>query len=169
MTTMEYLQRRVADLEAELESYRERQRQQELNLQLFDDMDFNAFSTQDWTYFRTTHGRNVRVVMPDGSVVTGLEPHTADMEQMFTYLPDLRITDHSLKVAQGDWTAVVGRLSGTFSRPMKTADGSEVAPTGRRVDLAMATFARWENDQIAEELLFWDTGELVRQLGLGSD
>ncbi|WP_051452132.1 ester cyclase [Actinospica robiniae] len=135
MTSVEYLRQRVAELEAELESYRDRQRREELNLELFDEVDFDAVSAPDWPSLRS-------------------------------YLPDLRITEHSLKVAHGDWTAVVGRLRGTFSQPLKKADGSEVPPTGRAVDVAMATFARWENDRIAQELLFWDTGEFARQLGL---
>jgi hypothetical protein len=135
MTSVEYLRQRVAELEAELESYRDRQRREELNLELFDELDFGAASAPDWPSLRS-------------------------------YLPDLRITEHSLKIAHGDWTAVVGRLRGTFSQPMQRADGTEVAPTGRTVDVAMATFARWENNRIAQELLFWDVGEFERQLGL---
>jgi len=137
MTSVEYLQQRVAELEAELESYRERQRREELNLELFDEVDFDAVSAPDWPSLRSS-------------------------------LPDLRITEHSLKVAQGDWTAVVGRLRGTFSQPMEKTDGSRIAPTGRAVNVAMATFARWEGDRIAQELLFWDTAEFARQLGLES-
>jgi hypothetical protein len=49
------------------------------------------------------------------------------------------------KVAQGDWTAVVGRFTGTFSQPMPLADGGQVEPTGKTVNMLMSTFACWEN------------------------
>jgi len=135
MTSVDYLRQRVAELEAELESYRDEQRREELHLELFDEVDFDAVSAPDWPSLRSS-------------------------------LPDLRITEHSLKIAHGEWTAVVGRLRGTFSQPLRKADGTEVAPTGRTVDVAMATFARWDGDRIAQELLFWDTAEFGRQLGL---
>ena len=47
---------------------------------------------------------------------------------------------------------------------MALPGGGQLEPTGKTVN--MMTFARWENDQIAEEILFWGTGEFMRQLGL---
>ena len=129
-------------------------------------MDFDVFSKQDWPGFKQTHSASTRVVMPDGSVVTGIARHTQDMIAMFGYLPDLRVEEHSVKVAAGDWTAVVGRFTGTFSRPMPLPGGGSIPPTGKTVHMPMATFARWEDGQIAEEILFWDSGEFMKQLGL---
>jgi hypothetical protein len=31
----------------------------------------------------------------------------------------------------------------------------------------MVTIARWEDKRIAEEHLFWDNAEMMRQMGLG--
>jgi AcrR family transcriptional regulator len=47
--------------------------------------------------------------MPDGSVVQGIQRHTADQHQLTSFLPDLKVVHHPIKVAQGDWTAVVRR------------------------------------------------------------
>jgi hypothetical protein len=103
--------------------------------------------------------------MPDGSVVASVEPHTDDMIAMFEYLPDLKVAEHPYKIAQGDWAAVVGRFTGTFSKPMPLPDGDQVEPIGKTVNMLMATFAHWVDGQI-EEILFWDTGEFMRQIGL---
>jgi predicted ester cyclase len=142
--------------------------QQARNLRLFDELDFDAFSKQDWSLFKNLHSDTVRVVMPDGSVVHDIDSHLADQHQMTSFLPDLKVFDHPIKVAQGDWTAVVGRATGTFSHPLVMPDGTEVEPTGQKLDITMATFARWENDEIVEEILFWDTAQFYSQLGIGS-
>jgi ketosteroid isomerase-like protein len=141
--------------------------QEARNLRLFDELDFDAFSKQDWTYFEKLHSDTVRVVMPDRSVVDGIQRHTADQHQMVSFLPDLKVVEHPIKVAQGDWTAVVGRATGTFSQPLVMPDGAQVEPTGQKLDITMATFARWENDEIVEEILFWDTAQFYGQLGIG--
>jgi predicted ester cyclase len=136
------------------------------NLQRFHDNEFEGFNARNWDLFRELHADDVRVVMPDGSVVEGIERHLQDMLDMLVYLPDARIDSHSIKVAQRDWTAVVGTLKGTFSAPMPLPDGSTVRPTGNTLSLSVATFSRWENGRIAEETLFLDSGQFMAQLGL---
>lgn len=166
MTSTTALEARIAELEHELATYRDQETTTTANLARFDEMDFEAFSTENWDLFRQLHTENPHVVMPDGSVVAHIDPHTDDMKAMFAYLPDLRVAEHPHKVAQGDWTAVVGRFTGTFTQPMVLPDGTQIPPTGNTVNLMMATFARWENNAIAEEILFWDSGEFMRQLGV---
>jgi predicted ester cyclase len=137
------------------------------NIELFDIADFELFSKQDWPRFSTSHTKDVHVVMPDGRDVHGMTTHMADMVDLFKSFPDMTIEDHPIKVADGDWVAVVGIISGTFTNPMVLPDGTTVQPTGKKARMRMATFARYNNDQIAEELLFWDRAEWMRQLGLG--
>ena len=136
------------------------------NLQLFSENEFEGFNARNWDLFRERHADDVRVVMPDGSVVEGIERHLQDMLDMLVYIPDARIASHSVKVAQRDWTAVVGTLVGTFSAPMPLPDGGSIPPTGETLSLSVATFSRWENGRIAEETLFWDSGQFMAQLGL---
>jgi predicted ester cyclase len=140
--------------------------QEQRNIELFDIADFELFSKQDWSRFRTSHTEDVHVVMPDGREVHGMKAHMSDMLDLFKSFPDMTIEEHPIKVAEGDWTAVVGIISGTFTNPMVLPDGTSIPPTGKKARMKMATFARWKNDQIAEEILFWDRAEWMRQLGL---
>lgn len=66
-----------------------------------------------------------------------------DLKYMFTYAPDTRIKEHPVKVGQGEWTAVYGIMEGTFSKPMKTADGKTIQPTGKSFKIPMATIGHW--------------------------
>lgn len=144
----------------------ERTQQEQRNIELFDRADFELFSKQDWPGFGTSHAEDVHVVMPDGREVNGMKAHMSDMVDLFESFPDMTIEEHPIKVAEGDWTAVVGIISGTFTKPMVLSDGTSIPPTGKKARMKMATFARWKNDQIAEEILFWDRAEWMRQLGI---
>jgi|GEM_PF-446267 len=140
--------------------------QEQRNIELFDIADFELFSKQDWPGFSTSHTEDVLVVMPDGREVHGMKAHMSDMVDLFRSFPDMTIEEHPIKVTEGDWTAVVGIISGTFTEPMVLPDGTSIPPTGKKARMKMATFARWKNEQIAEEILFWDRAEWMRQLGL---
>jgi predicted ester cyclase len=50
---------------------------------------------------------------------------------------------------------------------MPLANGSSIEPTGKHFKITMVTIARWEDERIAEEHLFWDNAEMMRQMGLG--
>jgi len=143
-----------------------RTEQEQRNIELFDIADFELFSKQDWPRFSTSHSEDVHVVMPDGREVNGMKAHMSDMIDLFKSFPDMTIEDHPIQVAEGDWTAVVGTISGTFTNPMVLPDGTTVPPTGKKARMRMATFARWKDGQIAEEILFWNQAEWMRQLGM---
>src|SRR6478752_3807838 len=82
------------------------QKQVTANLAVFDKLDFDYFSKQDWAGFATTHTKDVKVHWPDGHVTEGLDKHIEDMKYLFSYAPDTRIAEHPIKIGQGDWTAV---------------------------------------------------------------
>jgi len=72
-----------------------------------------------------------------------------------------------VEIAQGDWTAVIGYLEGTFSRPMPIGDGETIAPTGEKLRIRMATIGHWtEGGVMDEEYLFWDNQSFMKQIGL---
>lgn len=135
-------------------------------LEKFDELDYEAFSKQNWDLFHKTHSDDVVVVWPDGHETKGFDKHIEDMKYMFSYAPDTKITAHPVKVASGDWTAVVGEMSGTFSKPMVTADGKTIQPTGKKFKLQMSTFAHWKGDKFDKEILFWDNQAFMQQVGL---
>lgn len=140
----------------------------ETNLARFDQLDFEAFSKQDWDLFNEIHGPDVLVVFPDGRQTKGIEQHDKDIMAMFVYAPDTRVTSHPIKFGSGEWTVSTGVLEGTFSQPMPLVDGNSIPPTGKSFKVTMTTVAKWSNGRIAEEHLFWDNAEIMKQMGLGS-
>jgi predicted ester cyclase len=151
---------------AELAALKASMEATQLNLAKFDDLDFNVFSGQKWDQLSKSHAQNIVVHWPDGHTTTGLEQHTHDLQAMFAWAPDTRITDHPIKVANGEWTAVTGVMQGTFSKPMPVADGKNIAPTGKQFKITMSTFGHWKNGVMDEEYLFWDNAALMEQMGV---
>ena len=141
------------------------------NLANFDDLDFHVYTNQDWENLHKSHAADIVVYYPDGHTTTGIPDHVKELAGMWTFAPDNRITEHPIRfgTADGGWTAVHGFLDGTFTQPMVLPDGTQIAPTGNKYHLAMATLARWNAEgTISEEYLFWDTAALMRQLGIGN-
>jgi hypothetical protein len=144
------------------------QKRVEANIKTFDDLDFNVFSNQKWDELKHSHAKDVKVHWPDGHITNGIDKHIDDLKYMFTYAPDTRIKQHPVKIGQGEWTAVYGIMEGTFTKPMTTADGKVIQPTGKSFSLPMATFSHWTKDgTFDEEYLFWDNQSYMTQLGLG--
>lgn len=136
------------------------------NLATFDDLDFNVFSGQKWDELSRSHARDIVVHWPDGHSTTGIEKHIEDLKAMFVYAPDTRIKEHPIKVAEGEYTAVMGWMEGTFSRPMPMPKGKTIPPTGKTFRLPMATIGKWKNGVMTEEWLFWDNQTYMKQIGL---
>lgn len=155
------------------------------HMQRFDQLDFDAFSKQDWKLFDEIHCPDVVVTYPDGHETHGIKKHQEDIAAMFVSTPDMRVSAHpvsfgskvwasltpdrrtsSQTLTPGEWTATVGVLEATFTQPMKMGDKT-IQPTGKKLKLPMATIAHWKNGCIAEELLFWDNASYMQQLGIG--
>lgn len=137
------------------------------NLAKFDTLDFKVFSKRDWKRFHESHADNVIVHFPDGHTTNGLKKHIEDMEAMFVYAPDTRISVHPIEVGQGNITAVTGIMEGTFTEPMPDGKGGFIKPTGKKFKLPMATFSIWnDSGTMSEEYLYWDNQTYMKQLGL---
>jgi predicted ester cyclase len=137
------------------------------NLAKFDTLDFDVFSNQKWDRLKESHAADVIVSWPDGHDTHGIEKHIADLKAMFVALPDLKLTEHPIRIANGHWTAVTGRMVGTFSQPMPIGDGKTVPPTGKKLDMTMATIGHWTDAGVMDhEWLFWDNQTYMKQLGL---
>ena len=150
----------------------------------FDQLDFDAFSKQDWTLFNQIHCSDVKVVLPDGHETRGIKQHQSDMAALFVGTPDLRVSAHPVsfmasewvsttpdartsaaRLKSGRWTATTIVMEGTFTKPWPVG-GKVIPPTGNKLKLTAVTLARWENGCIAEEQLFWDNAAYMQQLGL---
>src|SRR5262245_48602717 len=101
-----------------LQQYKEAERIATERLATFDSVDFDVFTNQKWDRLHESHHKDIVVYWPDGRVTKGIEPHIEDLKAMFTYAPDTRIREHPVRIAQGDWTSVIGILEGTFTKPM---------------------------------------------------
>lgn len=150
------------------ESEKEKQDQVQAHLKRFDQLDFEAYSERkNMKLFREIHCPDVKVVFPDGRTTQGIDQHVTDIDGLFNGTPDSRITAHPIAFGSGEWTVATGVMEATFSEPMKLPDGKSMAPTGKKVKMSMATIAKWKNGCIAEEHLFWDNAEYMKQLGIG--
>ncbi|MED5370232.1 MAG: ester cyclase [Myxococcota bacterium] len=137
-------------------------------LQTFDELDYEVFTHQQWERLSESHAEDILVHWPDGHTTKGLEQHQQDLAAMFVWAPDTRIEEHPVRLGQGEWTAVIGIIEGTFTEPMPIGGGQFIQPTGQAYSLQMATIGHWNEDGVMdEEYLFWDNQEFMRQIGLG--
>jgi hypothetical protein len=106
--------------------------QEDKNIAEFDRLDFVGWNGPDWDVFRELHTEDVKVDMA-GQHTEGIEAHVAMCKQIIEQMPDAKIANHPIKIAQGEWTAVVGEMA-----------------NGQR----MVTVAKWRDGAIAEEFIF---------------
>jgi len=152
----------------ELKNYRQEKKRIEEHLAVFDDLDFNVFSHQQWERLGHSHTADVIVHWPDGHITQGLQKHTEDLKSLFVAMPDTRISAHPIKLGQGDYTSVMGDYEGTFSEPMPIGNGQTIPPTGKKLKMQMVTIGHWNKDGLMdEEWLFWDNKTYMDQIGLG--
>ncbi len=138
------------------------------NLANFDDLDFNVFTGQKWAELHRSHAQDITVYWPDGHSTKGIEKHIEDLKAMFVWAADTRIKEHPVKLGQGEWTAVIGTMEGTFTRPMPVGDGKTIPPTGKAYKIRMATIGHWNSRGVMDsEYLFWDNQEFMKEIGLG--
>src|SRR2546429_9995835 len=103
----------------------------ETRLKVFDVLDFDVFSNQKWDRLSESHAKDIVVTWPDGHETHGITRHIADLKAMFVYAPNIKIAEHPIRFGSGDWTAVTGYMTGTFSQPMPIGGGKTVPPTGK--------------------------------------
>lgn len=141
------------------------------NLATFDDLDFRVYTKQQWDDLHLSHAKDIVVHYPDGHTTTGLPDHIKELDFMWTFAPDNRITEHPVRFgsANAEWTAVAGFIEGTFSKPMVLADGTVIQPTNKTYRLPMVTIGHWnEEGQMTEEFLYWDNAAFMKQIGVGN-
>ena len=136
------------------------------NLKGVDVLDFDVFSIQRWDRLHESHADDIVVTWPDGRETRGIAVHIEELKALFVYAPDITIKVHPIRFGSGSWTVATGVMTGTFTRPMPTADGGTIPPTGKRFAISMATIGHWVNGKMDHEWLFWDNLDFMRQIGL---
>jgi hypothetical protein len=162
------LQAKVDSLQTELKKFTDEQALTEHRLLVFDTLDYDFYSNQNWDMFNHSHADNIKVYYPDGNITTGLSPQHIDMlTPMFAFAPDTKIKNHPVRFGNGEYTCVIGEMEGTFSKPMPIGNGKTIPPTGKHFKLAMTTVGHWGADgKMSEEFLFWDNQSFMKQIGL---
>ena len=135
-------------------------------LATFDTLDFDVYSNQKWDRLGESHAADIVVSWPDGHETTGIAKHIEDLKEMFVFAPNNNVADHPIRMCSGDYTAVTGTMTGTFSRPMPISGGKTIPPTGKSFRLPMATIAHWKGNTMDHEWLFWDNQAFMQQIGL---
>ena len=151
---------------SQLQKYVADQSKVDKNLQTFDTLDFEVFSGQQWLRLHESHSQDIIVHWPDGHQTVGIDKHIEDLKAMFVYAPDTMIKVHPIKIGSGEFTAVTGVMTGTFSKPMPTGDGKFIQPTGKQFNITMCTVGHWKDGVMIEEWLFWDNLTFMKQIGL---
>jgi hypothetical protein len=152
--------------DGELARYQAAEQLAKAHIATFDTLDFDVFTNQKWERLKESHAQDIAVHWPDGHVTHGIDKHIEDLKAMFVYAPDTRIQEHPVKVAQGEWTSVIGVMEGTFTKPMSIGAGKTLAPTGKAFKLVMCTVGHWQHGTMDEEYLFWDNQSYMKQIGL---
>jgi SnoaL-like polyketide cyclase len=151
---------------AGIAKYRQDERNTNEHLAKLDTLDFRVFTHRQWDRLKESHAKDIVVHWPDGRHAKGLARHTDDLKAMFVYAPDIRVRVHSVKFGSHDWTCVIGKMEGTFTRPMLTAGGKAIPPNGKPFEITMCVVDHWnKSGLIKEEYLFWDNQSLMRQIG----
>lgn len=137
------------------------------NLELMQTLD-DAWNNQDWETFRKRHAQSVTIMwpgMPHGTL--GREPHVKESQEFFKTFPDNHIDNRPYKTlfGRGEWTCSVATFTGTMKGPLMMPDGSTLPPTNKRFQVDFCTVARWMNNEITEENLFYDREKLMEQIG----
>ena len=162
------MQAKIDEMKKELKKYTDDKATVDKNIKTFDELDFVVFSNQEWTRLHESHSKDVRVNWPDGHYTTGIEKHIEDLKAMFVYSPDTNIKVHPVKFGSGEWTSVIGVMTGTFTKPMPIGDGKFIQPTGKKFSINMCTVGHWKDGVMIEEWLFWDNATYMKQIGIGN-
>jgi len=138
------------------------------NLKLMKDGD-GAFNRRDQAYFEAAHHHDmVAHVMGSLEPIRGRAALAAALSGMLGAFPDMHVhNDYPLQFGEGDWTTVMGKVSGTFSGKMVLPNGTSIPGTGKSFEVYLTTIARWKSGQMVEEWVFWDSALLAQQIGLG--
>ncbi len=86
------------------------------------------------------------------------------LQNWATSLPDAQTHIDSI-MAEGDVIVTEHTGRGTHTGPLNTPAGT-IPPTGKTIELKFAEFFIMRGDKIKIMRAYWDTGTLMRQLGL---
>jgi hypothetical protein len=128
----------------------------------------DAWNAQNWDVFRQRHSPDTAVYWPGQPEPTrGRDAHQTESEEFFKSIQNhLDNNPYKVMFASGEWTCTIARWTGRMIGPVKGLDGKVHPPTNKPFDLEFCTVARWKDDEIVEEKLFYDQVGFLRQIGV---
>ena len=129
----------------------------------------DAFNSRDIVGMDAVHHPDmVAHIAGNTQPLVGRAAHAAAMEQFFRIFPDVHVDNdpYPVQFGAGDWTTVIGRVTGTFSGELALPDGTVIPGTGKSFEVDLTTIARWEGELMVEEWVFWDSALMAQQIGL---
>ena len=127
----------------------------------------DAFNLRDYDRFiGQLHTEDVKVIQFGSPNTSGRPPRRNVVEETVAAFPDMRVHNdpYDIQFGQGQWTVAMGRVSGTFTKPMQMPDGKTIEPTGKTFETFFTTIAKWKNDQIVEEYVMLDPQDIMKQV-----
>jgi steroid delta-isomerase-like uncharacterized protein len=102
--------------------------------------------------------------MPDGSV----EGRSAIRERLAQELNGFTDVNHTVRsfVEQGDSFCDEWTFAGTHTRPFPLPDGTELPPTGKRVEIAGMELVQLRDEKVVVNTLYYDNLAVAAQLGV---
>ncbi|XWV25098.1 polyketide cyclase [Tupanvirus deep ocean] len=149
-----------------IEDYGEGNDQVKKHLALYWRLNFEGANKQNFDIVREIYHPNVMMRMANGVAIIGIDKNIEMMKQMYDMAEDTKVIKHGIQFGSGDWTAIEQILTGTFTGSMKGTDGKIYEPTGRKFKMKACSFAKWKDNRIIEETIFWDNGDFAQQLGV---
>lgn len=129
----------------------------------------DAFNRRDVAAMNAAHHPDM-IAHVTGSTepIRGRDAHAAAMAGMFGAFPDVHVHNdpYPVQFGDGEWITVITKTTGTFGGEMVLPDGNVIPGTGKSFELDFATTAKWENDVLVEEYVFWDSALMAQQIGL---
>ena len=122
------------------------------------------YNAGDVEGFTDAHTEDAVLVTPGGTSLgrSAIRDHWNNQKTAF---PDLALR-LDVVVAQGDIVASEWTWTGTNTGPLVVRDGSELAATGRRVELRGMELVHVRDGKIDQYRMYWDGMAIARQLGL---
>jgi steroid delta-isomerase-like uncharacterized protein len=125
----------------------------------------DAFDMGDEAGVLALLDEDLLVEAPGGVRIRGREAGAGYSASLLAAFGEVDVDTHVL-AEQGEMVLEEYTLTATHTGVYRDPDGTQVAPTGRRISLRVVEVYRVENGRITENRLYFDQTLLARQLGL---
>lgn len=122
------------------------------------------YNAGDLDRYANEHTEDAVLIRPGGTF-EGRAAIRESWAQQKAAFPDCTLTIDAL-IEQGDTIMAEWTWAGTNTGPLVLRDGTQVPPTGKRVELKGMELAQMREGKISVYHMYWDGLAILRQLGL---